>query len=116
MMYSYDRRKSAAHPFGPGLAAEKWQESLPGGLAKEPPEGVDPKQVDKGLKVEREHTDDPAIAREIVYDHLTEDPRYYDKLESIEKHVAAFEAKRAKSYNRQGLQPFTEYVGPGVRC
>lgn len=103
------KNKGAAFPFGPGLAAEKWLDSLPGGLGdKGPPEGVDPKQVEKGLKVEREHTDDPAIAREIVYDHLTEDPRYYDKLESIEK----------RSYNRQGLwfPPDFEYVGPGVRC
>jgi predicted double-glycine peptidase len=68
------------------LAKEAPKDKIPGGLAdKGPPEGVDPKQVEKGMKVEREHTDDPAIAREIAYDHLTEDPRYYDKLEKMEK-------------------------------
>lgn len=70
---------------------------LPGGLSdKGPPKNVDPAQVEKGVKVEMEHTDDPAVAREIAYDHLTEDPRYYDKLETIEKHggMASRVAKR----------------------
>jgi hypothetical protein len=65
----------------------KYDDQLPGGLAdKGPPKDVDPKQVEKGIKVEMEHTDDPDVAREISYDHLTEAPRYYDKLETIEKH------------------------------
>ena len=75
-MYSYDRR---------GKDAPK--DKVPGGLAdKGPPKGVNPEQVAKGVKVEMEHTDDPAIAREIAHDHLTEDPKYYDKLETIEDH------------------------------
>ena len=92
------KNKGAAYPFEPARAAKEWQDSLPGGLAdKGPPKGVDPKQVEKGLKVEKEHTDDPDVALEITYDHLTEDPLYYDKLESIEKHVAAAGAARTKS-------------------
>jgi len=42
-----------------------------------------PDQVIKGIKVEMEHTQDVKSVLEIVMDHLTEDPRYYDKLESI---------------------------------
>lgn len=62
------------------------KDKIPGGLSdKGPPKGIDPSQVEKGIKVEMEHTDDPQIAREITYDHLTEDPLYYDKLEKIEK-------------------------------
>lgn len=38
---------------------------------------VNAEQVRKGLKVELEHTDDPMIALDIVYDHLTEDENYY---------------------------------------
>jgi len=34
-------------------------------------------QVRKGLMVEMEHTDDPMVALDIVYDHLSEDPMYY---------------------------------------
>jgi hypothetical protein len=41
-------------------------------------------QLNKGIKVEKEHTDDEDKAREIVMDHLSEDPKYYDKLSKIE--------------------------------
>jgi len=39
------------------------------------------KQLIKGIKVEMEHTNDPKLSKEISYDHLSEDPKYYDKLE-----------------------------------
>ena len=41
--------------------------------------------IRKGIKVELEHTDDINIALEIVMDHLFEDEKYYDKIETIEK-------------------------------
>lgn len=40
----------------------------------------DPEQVKMGLAIEREHTDDPKIALDIVLDHLTENPKYYSAL------------------------------------
>jgi hypothetical protein len=42
-------------------------------------------QLEMGLKVEKEHTDDPAEAREVAEDHLWEDPEYYTKLAAIHK-------------------------------
>lgn len=42
------------------------------------------KQLNKGIKVEMEHTDDRGKAKEIAMDHLFEDPKYYDKLQKIE--------------------------------
>lgn len=42
------------------------------------------KQIIKGVKVESEHTTDLDIAMEIAFDHVYEDPKYYDKLSSIE--------------------------------
>jgi len=41
-------------------------------------------QLNKGMKVEMEHTKDKQRAKEIAMDHLFEDPKYYDKLEKIE--------------------------------
>jgi hypothetical protein len=41
-------------------------------------------QLNKGIKVEMEHTNSRVKAREIAMDHLWEDPKYYDKLEKIE--------------------------------
>jgi len=42
-------------------------------------------QLSKGIKVELEHTDDVAVAREIALDHLNELPDYYDRLATAEK-------------------------------
>ena len=40
--------------------------------------------LDKGQKVEVEHTNDPKKAYEIAKDHIFEDPKYYEKLAKIE--------------------------------
>jgi hypothetical protein len=40
----------------------------------------DAKEVEMGMKVELEHTKDTNVAKEIVADHLSEDPAYYSKL------------------------------------
>ncbi|MBF0098706.1 MAG: hypothetical protein HQM05_15380 [Magnetococcales bacterium] len=39
-----------------------------------------PKELKRGIKVEKEHTDDPKIAKQIAMDHLNEDPHYYSRL------------------------------------
>lgn len=84
----------------------KYVDKIPGGLAdKGPPKGVDPKQVEKGIKVELEHTDDKDLAREIAYDHLTEDPKYYDKLETIEKHGYSYDRRVAGKYDHIDFKP-----------
>lgn len=38
------------------------------------------KQLEMGIKVEKEHTNDAKMAREIALDHLNEKPNYYSKL------------------------------------
>lgn len=43
------------------------------------------KQLEKGMRVEREHTSDDATAREIALDHLKEFPDYYDRLTKVER-------------------------------
>lgn len=42
------------------------------------------KELQKGIKVEREHTGKEDLAKEIAMDHLFEDPKYYTKLSSVE--------------------------------
>lgn len=42
------------------------------------------RQLVKGSKVEMEHTNNPDIAVEIAFDHVYEDPNYYDNLSKIE--------------------------------
>lgn len=43
------------------------------------------KQLEKGIKVEHEHTSKLKIARQIALAHIGEDPDYYKKLKKIEK-------------------------------
>lgn len=42
-------------------------------------------QLAKGIEIEKEHTTDPKVAREIALDHIKEDPKYYDKLKKVEE-------------------------------
>jgi hypothetical protein len=43
------------------------------------------KQLEMGIKVEKEHSGSEELAREIAMDHLAELPTYYSKLSKIEK-------------------------------
>lgn len=43
------------------------------------------KQLDLGIKAEKEHTKSDTIARKIAMDHLFELPDYYSKLEKMEE-------------------------------
>ena len=38
------------------------------------------KELEKGAKVEKEHTDSESKAKAVAKDHLVEDPKYYTKL------------------------------------
>ena len=44
-------------------------------------------QLQKGIKIEMEHTTSKEIAKEIAKDHIWEDPKYYDKLQKIEENM-----------------------------
>lgn len=45
----------------------------------------DPKQLAMGIKIEHEHTDNDALAKEIAKDHLSEISDYYTRLVNMEK-------------------------------
>lgn len=51
------------------------------------PEEVNPRELQKGIQHEMEHTNDPDVAEEIVLDHLAEDPLYYTHLDKMEREV-----------------------------
>jgi len=58
-------------------------------------------QLNKGIKVEMEHTKSRVKAKEIAMDHLWEDPKYYDKLKKIESK----EEKESKYLDIQDMIP-----------
>ena len=55
------------------------------------------KQLKRGVKVEKEHVKNPESRKEIAMDHIAEDPKYYDKLEKIEKKTETKEATGSAS-------------------
>lgn len=59
-----------------------------------PDDKFDPKELEMGRKVEREHTDHEWIAELIAKDHLTEFPDYYTRLKAME---AEGEKEKSKS-------------------
>jgi hypothetical protein len=62
------------------------EEELKGGKADGMPDSDFPKaQIEKGMKVETEHTESKKIAKEIAKDHLVESPKYYTELAKMEE-------------------------------
>lgn len=77
--------------------------AIPGGLAA----GKRPGDFDKGnlalgMKVEKEHTKNKAMAREIAMDHLMEDPNYYTQLPDPEIAAQQGAASEAQGMMRGG--------------
>ena len=54
-------------------------------LKPAPKGNFDPKELEKGIKVEMEHTTNRKTAETIAKQHLDEDPKYYTKLEKLHK-------------------------------
>jgi len=50
-----------------------------------PDSKFDQKELKMGIGVEKEHTDDESIAKNIAKDHLSEIPDYYTRLTKMEK-------------------------------
>jgi len=60
---------------------------------------IDKKQLRMGIKVEMEHTKNPAIAKKIACDHLKEfgyDAKYYTELLKMEKRLKAIKKRSHK--------------------
>lgn len=67
------------------------------------------KQLDKGVKVEMEHTKDKTKAKEIAMDHLWEIPNYYDKLKKVESKENRDSSVSAKKQFVKDLQTDPDY-------
>lgn len=81
-----------------------FSQKMKGGLAdKKQPSDFDSDSLQKGIKIEMEHTNDIKVATEIAMDHLSEDPAYYDKLEKMEKGVCEMKIKIKKPLLKEQL-------------
>ena len=83
---SYLNKKGIEHDLEEGLFSIKWWKKTLNEfkLDVEPTvniKDIDKEELKKGIKVEKEHTTDIKTATRIALDHLSEDPKYYSKLE-----------------------------------
>ena len=62
--------------------------------AKLPDSEFDPEQLKIGTEHEKEHTDDPEVAKAIAKDHLAEHPDYYIELAKMEQKLKDKEGKK----------------------
>jgi hypothetical protein len=84
------------HAYFLGYIGKQSAEKIVGGYAdgmdntdlakkhKAPQDFID-NQVEEGVSVEHEHTDDAAEAEEIAQDHVEEIPDYYTRLHNMEE-------------------------------
>lgn len=56
------------------------------------------KELNMGIKIEMEHTDDKSIAKNIAMDHLNEIPDYYTRLNKMEKTAS-------KKWTNESIKP-----------
>ena len=69
------------------------------------------KQLDSGIKIELEHTNDREIAREIALDHLSEKLDYYELLAKFEKdNMSESLPTLDTKYDRFGMPDYSEYL------
>jgi len=70
-------------------------------------------QLQQGMKVEMEHTKDKDKAREIVMDHLFEDPKYYSKLKKVESGESTSRLSKKSEKIKEGLEVGSMVENPG---
>jgi len=80
--------------------------AIPGGMAEykgTTDKDVDPKELEMGIKVEYEHSDDLEKAKDIALDHLSEIKDYYTRLAKLEE-----EAKAAGTFDEEFSKKYEE--------
>jgi len=112
---TYCAKMLAGDPWGQGRIAKKaCDDQIEGGLSdSKPDDQFDLEEVEKGVKVEMEHTNDEKLAREIAKDHLAENDDYYKKLDVMEhselKEMEKKEGTKAKEKKAALPGPYEPY-------
>jgi len=78
----------------------------------------DPKQLALGMAIEFEHTEYAEVAKNIVKDHLTQYPFYYDYLSDMEEEgkeaMEEREEEEEEGFVKEAKEQLQEYAAPGV--
>jgi hypothetical protein len=65
------------------------------------------KQLDAGIKIEKEHTSDREVAKQIALDHLGEKLEYYELLSKFDESLMRFGPQK---YDQYGMPDFSMYL------
>jgi len=96
---------------GDKVAAEH-EDLIPGGLADYgDPEQYDQRQLNMGIGVELEHTDNKALAKEIAMDHLHEIKDYYTRLKRMESEASSEEDAAEEKRAAGALEAYMPWYG-----
>lgn len=76
-----------------------------------PSYAFDPKEMEMGISIEMEHTDDRAVAEEIAKDHLSEFPDYYTRLKKMEAE-ASMRMRFSPCFDREKIEQIEHLVDP----
>ena len=68
-------------------------------------------ELEKGIKVELEHTSDPKIAKEIALDHINELPDYYTRLATVEENVSFVKPQFDVEWEEANRYDFLDKLG-----
>jgi superfamily II DNA or RNA helicase len=86
--HAFMDRMKIEHSIGEGAVYKILSNVLSGGKSKGKANKVNPHELEMGIKVEAEHTNDKFIAEKIARDHLAEFPNYYTELAKMEKKLS----------------------------
>lgn len=78
--------------------------------SKQMVEETDSEELKMGIKVEMEHTDDPAIAKRIALDHLAEFPNYYTALTDMEGQLKQQKDEKPAAPRENQMKTFKDMV------
>lgn len=79
------------------IRTAKYRDKLKGGISDDKvPSDFSKKDIERGVSVELEHTNDPDLAKEIAIDHLDEHKDYYISLEHMENALKEIEERAKK--------------------
>ena len=76
---------------------------------------VDPKELEKGLKIEEEHSPESVIQTKITKDHLIEDDKYNTHLLEMEEKYSTINKVFLNSHTAVVKIPVSQYTGESVQ-
>jgi len=95
------------------MPKEKRVNKIKGGVGDDlTEEDVSAKELEWGIEIEKEHSPNIDTRKDISFDHLEEDKKYYTHLREMEKKYSP----KKKAFNLKSFKKHAEKVNPFAIC